>query len=181
MTARFPRGAYFAGRALALIASVLTACSSTGHVTSPAPQQPALTVGKPPVDFCEPIAAKRFSEFVDAFNHRNLAAADQMITSDEMFWGFAESPDRPPQGTKAGDRGSVRTFLQSRADVGEVWTIEQYEYDSYQGAARPGSFISFAIRVSNAGGTTTREGKGFVHCATDKIDLFVLGPTTPNG
>jgi hypothetical protein len=63
--------------------------------------------------------------------------------------------------------------------IDEFWVIAGFGYEPYHPTlARPGSFISFTIQVSNDSGVVVvRDGKGFVHCATDKIDNFVIGPT----
>jgi hypothetical protein len=156
----------------------IAACSSGATSKSTAPLQPSLTVADPATDFCESIATSRFTEFVDAFNHREFALADAMITQDADFWGFAEAPDRRADAVPAPDRSTVRAFLESRAAINEFWVIKGFGYEPYQPTlARPGSFISFAIQVSNDAGVVVRDGKGFVHCATDKIDNFVIGPT----
>ena len=156
----------------------ISACSAGVASKSTAPPQPSSTIADPAVDFCEPIATSRFVEFVAAFNRRDFALADAMITQGDGFWGFAEAPDRRADAVPTPDRSTVRAFLESRASINEFWLIKSFAYEPYQATlARPGSFISFAIQVTNDTGVVLRDGKGFVHCATDKIDNFILGPT----
>jgi hypothetical protein len=156
----------------------IAACSSGATSNSPVPLQPSLTVADPATDFCEKIATRRFVEFVEAFNRREFARADAMITQDADFWGFAEAPDRRADAVPPPDRSTVKAFLESRAAINEFWVIKGFGYEPYQPTlSRPGSFISFAIQVSNDSGVVVRDGKGFVHCITDKIDNFVIGPT----